>query len=57
MINSASSITQKITTNTGNITLTCNTLKVAGDAVQFKVGGGYYTPTVKLDIAGSPNCF
>lgn len=56
-ITSASSIAQKITTNTGNITLTCNTLKVDGTAVQFKVGGGYYTPTVKLDVTGSPNCF
>lgn len=56
-ITSASSITQLVTTNTGNITLTCNTLKVAGDAVQFKIGGQYYTPVVRLGTTGSPNCF
>lgn len=56
-ITSAGSITQLVTTNTGNITLTCNTLKVAGDAVQFKIGGQYYTPVVRLGTTGSPNCF
>jgi hypothetical protein len=66
-ITSATTITQQVTKNDGNITLNCSTFKMNGDitaanfktdgSVKFKVNNTYYEPVIRLGTTNSPNCF